>query len=81
MNPEEAPGGLEDGIHRLDPVPVPGECVKALECLGCRLRREVALPLETRDGRSTLDGSSPPGDHPRIAKQEIPYGNRGLLLD
>jgi hypothetical protein len=48
MDPKEAPGGLEDGVHRLDAMPVPGEGVQASEGLGHLLGGEAALPLKTR---------------------------------
>lgn len=48
MDPQEAPGGLENRVHGVDPVPVSGEGVQALEGLGRRLGRELAFTLETR---------------------------------
>src|SRR4051812_40336786 len=80
MDPQEATGGLENGLHRLDPMPVPGEGIQAFEGFGCRLRREATLPFETRNGRGALDGRTPPSDHSRLAEEEIPDRNRGLLF-
>jgi hypothetical protein len=34
MDPKEAPGGLENGVHRLDPMPMPGEGIQPFEGLG-----------------------------------------------
>jgi hypothetical protein len=50
MDPKEPPGGLENVVHRVDPMPVAGEGVKTFEGLGRLLRRKVAFSFETRDG-------------------------------
>ena len=81
MSSKEAPGDLENVVHRVDPMPMPGEGIQTFEGLGRRLRRKVAFSFETRDGRGALDGRTPPGDHPRLAEKEIPDRNRSLLLD
>jgi hypothetical protein len=81
MDTEEAPGHLEDRVHRLDSMPMAGESLKAPQGLGRRLRREAVFPLYPRNGRGTLDGSTPPDKGPRFAKIEVPQGNRDLLLD
>jgi len=53
MNPEEAPGGLENVFYRLDPVPVPGEGIQPFEGLGRGLGREVTLSFQTAEAHST----------------------------
>lgn len=46
MDPEEAPSGLENGVHRLDPMPEQGEGIQAFEGFGCLLGREVTFSFE-----------------------------------
>ena len=55
MNPKEAPRGFEDGFHRLDPMPMPGEGVQAFQSFGCRLRGKAALSFrrEMAEAHST----------------------------
>jgi hypothetical protein len=46
VNPKKTAGGLENGVHGLNPMPVPGKNIQAFESLGRRLRREPRLPFE-----------------------------------
>ncbi len=50
MNPEKTPSRFQHRVRWLDAVPVPGECIQALEAFGGSLRGETILPLETGNG-------------------------------